>query len=153
MQRLRGVTVIGILGIVIPVIFVVFSFFKSIRLLHDTPNTTATVIGLAIGLVILVIFIGPVFIAGIGLLRAKSWGRILAIIVAGFYSLVSVAGMLSRNHSQASFFMSEGDLTLFYMGQLLILGFCVFVIWYLFRSEVKATFQTARAIPAPQQQQ
>ena len=95
MERDRHVTVIAILmiargGLLLFLGLIGFIVLTGIGVISGD-STAIGVLGL-IGLVAIIVmaFIGlPSIIAGIGLLRRKEWGRILALIV-GFISLIDI---------------------------------------------------------------
>jgi hypothetical protein len=95
MERDRHVTVIAILmiargGLLLFLGLIGFIVLTGIGVISGD-STALGVLGL-IGLVAIIVmgFIGlPSIIAGIGLLRRKEWGRILALIV-GFISLIDI---------------------------------------------------------------
>lgn len=94
-QMQLHVTILGWLHIGSSVLFVLlgligFVFLAGIGMLSRDPEAAAILpfLGL-VGLILFTVLGLPGVVAGIGLLRKKAWGRILALIV-GFFNLVNV---------------------------------------------------------------
>jgi hypothetical protein len=75
-------------------------------------------------------------IVGVGLLKLKSWARMVAIVFAGIGACFQAFGLLS---SLAHFNIVSFVFTL------IILGIQGLIIWYLLKPEVKAAFQGVQA--------
>ena len=94
-QMKLHVTILGWLYVVGSAFFLVlgligFVFLAGIGILSGDPEAARILpfIGL-IGIILFTVLGLPGIVAGIGLLRRKTWGRILALIV-GFFNLVNV---------------------------------------------------------------
>lgn len=94
-QMQSHVTILGWLHIAGSALFVLlgligFVFFVGIGILSRDPEAAAILSFMGLMGVILFTVLGlPGVLAGIGLLRRKAWGRILALIV-GFFNLFNV---------------------------------------------------------------
>ena len=88
-------------------------------------------LGAGLGIVFLVWSAVDVLV-GIGLLKLKSWARMVAIVFAGIGACFQAFGLLS---SLAHFNIVSFVFTL------IILSIQVLIIWYLLKPEVKAAFQ------------
>jgi hypothetical protein len=75
-------------------------------------------------------------IVGVGLLKVKSWARMVAIVFAAIGACFQVFGLLS---SLAHFNIGS------FVFSLIILGIQALIIWYLLKPEVKAAFQSPQA--------
>jgi uncharacterized membrane protein (DUF2068 family) len=82
--------------------------------------------------IVFLIFGAVDVLVGVGLLKLKSWARIVAIVFAGIGACFQVFGLLS---SLAHFNIGSFVFTL------IILGIQALIIWYLLKPEVKAAFQ------------
>lgn len=71
-------------------------------------------------------------LVGVGLLKLKSWARMVAIVFAGIGACFQLFGLVS---SLAHFNIGSFVFTL------IILGIQALIIWYLLKPEVKAAFQ------------
>ncbi len=94
----------------------------------------ATLMGaLGAGVGIFFLILGAVdALVGVGLLKLKSWARMVAIVFAAIGACFQVFGLLG---SLAHFNIGSFVFTL------IILGVQALIIWYLLKPEVKAAFQ------------
>jgi hypothetical protein len=138
MQRPTGITILAVLYFIGAVFLLLgaFAFFAGGSFLAQVLASMPGMSTLAGGLVTVVGVVLLAFAAlygatGYGLISLKSWGRILAIIftvlglvgtLVGFISIVSNFGMGVA------------------IWQVVKLGICVWILWYLFQPNVKQAF-------------
>jgi hypothetical protein len=138
--RPTGVTVIGILGIVMAIWTILSLFLPSSRafLAASFASDRGAIVGLTVLVGALAITV-LLAVAGMGILRLKTWARILSMIISALYMLMYLAEILSGPEAY-----SRSDRYFFYFESLIAIAVSGLILWYLFRPTVRLVFDKTK---------
>jgi hypothetical protein len=139
MQRPTGVTVAAFSAFGLATIGIILSTYLLVW------STRIGLVAFGISMSFLELLFAAIYVAaGFGLWKLKNWGRVLTIVIATYWVASIIGRLFARSGLIGPYILdgSSGKRSELYLEiAFTCMAACVWVIWYLFRPQVRQAFR------------